>query len=306
MTRSFGRGATGRPWRSDDPPTGCGGPCAAAPMSDRESASLWELRPVPTAVSRRDGGGVVFSVENRDVRVDGDVATVERLVSLCDGHRTLSEIAEEVEDAEREDIGALADALVAHGVLVDCTQAYRVFHWQSSVESGYYREIDDAQLASLAAETFRPARLEGTQVAIAPDPTGVGEVAARRISAGRQRGHRAISFAELSAVLAAMYASEHGARRPVASAGALYPLVLHLVVRPGVDSLEPGLWWYDPPAAALELVRGDRLGVDEIFLRDPLSDALLAAGGPVLFVSADLERVSRVYANRGYRWALIE
>ena len=36
------------------------------------------------------------------------------------------------------------------------------------------------------------------------------------------------------------------------------------------------------------------------------SDALLEAGGPVVFLSANLERTSAVYANRGYRWALIE
>ena len=53
-------------------------------------------------------------------------------------------------------------------------------------------------------------------------------------------------------------------------------------------------------------MRDERLGVAEIFLRDALSDALLEAGGPVVFLSANLARTSGVYANRGYRWALIE
>jgi SagB-type dehydrogenase family enzyme len=43
-----------------------------------------------------------------------------------------------------------------------------------------------------------------------------------------------------------------------------------------------------------------------VILHDPVADALVAAGGPVVFISANLERTSRAYANRGYRWALIE
>lgn len=248
----------------------------------------------------------MFSVEDRDVRVGGDERTVERVVSLCDGQRTISEIADALEDADREDIHELARILVAHGALVDCTQAYRVFHWQSSTESPYFREVGDAELATLAAETFQPERLEGQEAALAPLPTTVGGIASRRASALPKGDRRAVSFAELSSLLQAMYASEPGARRPVASGGALYPLVVHVVARTGVDSLPSGLWWYDPTGSALRLVRGEGLSLDEVLLSEPTSDALLAADGPVVFLSANLERTSRVYANRGYRWALIE
>jgi SagB-type dehydrogenase family enzyme len=37
-----------------------------------------------------------------------------------------------------------------------------------------------------------------------------------------------------------------------------------------------------------------------------MNDELLAPGRPLLFVSADLERPSRKYSNRGYRYALME
>ena len=273
-------------------------------MADHEYPS--ELRPLAAALPRRDGDGVVFTVAQRDIRVDGDAETVERMISLCDGRHTLSEIAEALHDADVEGIDELARTLVAHGALVDCTQAYRIFHWQSSTESGYFREPDDEQLAALAAETFQPDRLEGSQEAVTPLSTAVRDIAARRASAWPQRGPRAVSFAELSSLLEAMYASEPDARRPVASGGALYPLAIHVVARTGVAPLRPGLWWYDPVASALRLVRGDRLELDDVLLDDPVSDALLAAGGPVVFISANLERTSRVYANRGYRWALIE
>jgi SagB-type dehydrogenase family enzyme len=273
-------------------------------MADHEYPS--ELRPLAAALPRRAGGGVVFSVAQRDVRVDGDLETVERMISLCDGRRTLSEIAAAFDSSAVEEIHELARTLVAHGALVDCTQAYRIFHWQSSTESGYYRAVDDEQLAALAEETFQPDRLEGSQEALAPISTAVADIAARRASALPQRGRREVVFPELSSLLEAMYASEPDARRPVASGGALYPLVIHVVVPTEVAPLRPGLWWYDPVAAELRLLRSDRLDLDDVLLPEPVSDALVAAGGPVVFISANLDRTSRVYANRGYRWALIE
>jgi SagB-type dehydrogenase family enzyme len=273
-------------------------------MTDQERPS--ELRPLAAAFPRRDGAGVVFSLAQRDVRVDGAVEIVERMISLCDGRRTLAEIAETFDDAEVEDIHELARTLVAHGALVDCTQAYRIFHWQSSTESGYFQALDDDQLAALAAEAFQPDRLEGSQEALAPLSTAVDDIAGRRASALPQRGRREVVFAELSSLLEAMYACKPDARRPVPSGGALYPLAIHVVVRTEVAPLRPGLWWYDPVAAALRLLRSDGLGLDDVLLPEPVSDALVAAGGPVVFISANLERTSRVYANRGYRWALIE
>jgi SagB-type dehydrogenase family enzyme len=273
-------------------------------MSDYDGPS--ELRPLAAALPRRDGDGVVFALPQRDVRVDGDAETVERMISLCDGRHTLSEIAAAFDDGAAEDVDELARTLVASGALVDCTQAYRIFHWQSSTESGYFRGLDDEQLAVLAAETFQPDRLEGPPEALAPLSTAVTDIAARRASALPQRGRREVAYAELSSLLEAMYASEPDARRPVASGGALYPLVIHVVARTGVEPLRPGLWWYDPAAAALRLIRSDGLDLYDVILHDPVADALVAAGGPVVFISANLERTSRAYANRGYRWALIE
>ena len=48
------------------------------------------------------------------------------------------------------------------------------------------------------------------------------DVCASILSALPQRGPRAVSFAELSSLLEAMYAWEPEARRPVASGGALW------------------------------------------------------------------------------------
>jgi SagB-type dehydrogenase family enzyme len=114
-----------------------------------------------------------------------------------------------------------------------------------------------------------------------------------------------VVFGELSSILHAVYGIAPRTR-PVPSAGGLYPLVVHALVREPVAPLEPGLWWYDPAAAELQLLGTETIDVGEVFLRLEMNDELLAPGRPLLFVSADLERPSRKYSNRGYRYALME
>ena len=267
---------------------------------------LAELRPLVTAIPAQESGTLVFAVGDRAIRVEGDVGVVQRILSLCDGLRRLSEVVDDFDEDAREDVRELVAKLVEHGVLIDCTQAYRVFHWQSSTSSPYYRPLDDSELAALAEETYWPARVSDAALRIEPVTTRIGEIAARRASTPPRAPARPVSFQELSAVLFAMYGGGSGRARPVPSGGGLYPLAVHVLAREPVDALGPGLWWYDPAADTLRLVRDEEIEGSDLLLADPLADAVVEARRPIVFISADLERVSRKYANRGYRWALME
>jgi len=133
------------PGRSGARPTGCGAPGAAARMPEPDTGDLWDApaagrgdAPARRRRRRVRGGGP------RRARRRGP-ETVERLVSLCDGHRSLSEIAAALDDADRDEVPrARAGAGGSRGAR-GLHQAYRVFHWQSSVESDYFREPDEAQ-----------------------------------------------------------------------------------------------------------------------------------------------------------------
>jgi len=266
-----------------------------------------DIRPLAAAAPRRTSTGVAFTVQAREVEVRGDADLVESVVGLCDGRRSLGELVDAVGPDRRGDVTELVERLLAHGVLLDCTRAYRLFHWQSSNDSPFFRELDDDALAALEAETFAPRAVLERAVDLEPRRTALERVIERRASAWAGPS-RPVGFEELSALLVAMYGGPRPPldRRPVPSGGALYPLALHVVAREAVGRLEPGLWWYDPAAGSLRLLRSDRLDVDHVFVSDPMTDPLVAAHNPLVFISADLERGPRKYANRGYRWALVE
>jgi SagB-type dehydrogenase family enzyme len=133
------------------------------------------------------------------------------------------------------------------------------------------------------------------------------ELAALRRSAVPGDGRHAVTFEELSLVLRAMYGSvSPDGRRSVGSGGALYPLAVHALLPAAVSPLEAGLWWYDPASEGVQQVSEGPPPPSELVLRERISDGLLEAGQPVVFVSADVGRSSARYSNRAYTLALME
>lgn len=266
-------------------------------------------RPLLAGVLRREDDAVLVVTATREVRVAGDPDVVAAVLQRCDGRRTEAEVVAALPADEQPGARELLGALREHAALVDCTQAWRVLEEQTSAGSPFYPAPDAGALDELTRRRWRPATT-GVAHALTPAPTAVAKLAARRASAEPGGAEHVVSFPELSAILTAGYAAPAGAARaPVASAGALYPLVIHVLVRRDIGPLSPGAWWYDRDAGdAGDLLRV-RDGVpvlDELLLSHELSDAMLARGEPVLVLSADIARGSGKYGNRAHRYALLE
>ncbi len=263
-------------------------------------ARCWRARPGPRA-TRSSSPARGATCGCREIR-----RSPLRCSVAATGARTPATIIAAVAPEDRADAGELLRALLEQGALVDGIQAWRVLHEQSSVGSPLFPDPGADALAAIAAERHVPRHLPDRGVALTPAPSAVADLARRRASAVSADGPRLPSFAELGTLLDVAYRRRRGAHATVASAGGLYPLVLHVLVRTPLGPLTPGVWWLDHESSRLELVRPGAPELRGVFLRNDLSDALLAAGGPVLVLSADIARVSRKYGNRAYRFALIE
>ncbi len=91
--------------------------------------------------------------------------------------------------------------------------------------------------------------------------------------------------------------------RPVPSAGAIYPLGIHLIAL-SVTGIAPGIYRYLPAPHALE-------GAPSRLSRDFLSELFLgqhhaAAAGVLAVVTARLDATLARYGDRGYRYVLLE
>jgi SagB-type dehydrogenase family enzyme len=271
------------------------------------SASSHPLRPLAQLVPRPDGDdALVFVTPDREVRVEGDPRLVGEILSRCDGLSTVDEIARGFGDGMAADVRELIDTLAEQEVVVDCTRAYRRLHRHGDPRSGLFRALTDDELARLQSERFEPRTRVARREALDPLRGPLLDLTERRRSAWPGEG-RGVSFRQLSTLLAAMYrGSRDGPGGPVPSAGALHPLAVHVLIRDPVPPLDAGLWWYDARSDELGRLRDGDIPVDHLFLPYPGTESFFTGPTPILFISADLERPARKYANRGYRYALME
>jgi SagB-type dehydrogenase family enzyme len=111
---------------------------------------------------------------------------------------------------------------------------------------------------------------------------------------------------QLSALLSASYAARlrnDRLRRPVPSAGGLYPLELYPVVR-SVSGVKPGVYHYDPYVDRIELLGdGDPTAELAAAVVDP---ELAREAALTIALTAVFPRVRFKYGQRGYRFALLE
>jgi SagB-type dehydrogenase family enzyme len=91
--------------------------------------------------------------------------------------------------------------------------------------------------------------------------------------------------------------------RPIPSAGALYPLEVYFHSA-HVEGLGAGLYHYSPKGRCLHLLDGtDR---SDTLRAATLYPEYVESASLVLFVTAQFERTTWKYGNRGYRYALLE
>jgi SagB-type dehydrogenase family enzyme len=144
-----------------------------------------------------------------------------------------------------------------------------------------------------------------------PQPAYDGEISVERAIKERRtvRTFRpdSLSISQLSQLLWAAQGTTDARRgfRAAPSAGALYPLDVYAVVgEGGVEALAPGVYRYRAENHSLEVVgKGDR--------RKDVAHAALTqmwiATAPVIFViSAEYERITSKYGERGIRYVHIE
>ena len=91
--------------------------------------------------------------------------------------------------------------------------------------------------------------------------------------------------------------------RTAPSAGATFPLDMFVVVN-NVETLNRGIYHYDPHSHRLEFIRADDVAED--LFRACLSQSMILEGGAVLVFAAVFERTTSRYGNRGERYVYNE
>lgn len=222
---------------------------------------------------------------------------LERILPLCNGYSTLDEICTALSDIDSKIIKKLINVCERQGVILDSRQLYKRFHADTNNPGYFMHSLSAAEVAKLTEHSLPNQDLSQGLVNSLPLLQGTS----CRVSV-RQFGGESLEVTHLQGLLASMY--RLGETRSVPSGGALYPLSLYLLLYIGTDKFEPGIYKHNHSTLELEWVKP--LQEQDVIERAFDTRELLKGAVGTIVITADLERSTGKYANRGYRYTILE
>jgi thiazole/oxazole-forming peptide maturase SagD family component len=220
-----------------------------------------------------------------------------RILPNCHGYSSLKDICNQLTDIDEDVIKKLINTCERHGVMIDSRQLFKRFHLDS-INPGYFmHNLSSEQVDKLTAKTLPEEDLSYGVMNSLPLLDGTST----RVSVRHFSGEPC-ELETLKRLLASMY--RIGKTRSVPSGGGLYPLTLYLVLFMEIDRYEPGIYRHNYYTLELERIRPLPLqdSIERAFdTRDLIKDAV-----GTIVITADLERSTQKYSNRGYRYTILE
>lgn len=237
------------------------------------------------------------------ITIAGATAQIKRILRLCNGLTSVRDIVGQFPFVHAKEIAELLNLCESQGVVKDSRELYLEFHSDSSNPPAFSQDMGASDVESFKF-TERLRERDGLIVRLPqPSNTQLLDIIHRRESV-REFQPGQVTLEKLSGVFNAMYGLGDGGHWSVPSGGGLYPLDLYLVIPDDGQPLSRGVYRWNPEKCVLTTVESQdpRLWVSKVFN----TNALLTNATGILCVGANLRRTTAKYANRGYRYALIE
>jgi len=246
-------------------------------------------------VGRKDD--IVFHI--KEYRTD-----LVRILSLCNGQNSVEDIRKMNQRLSDAEFAELMDTVVEHGIVRDSRHLYLGLHEDSANPMRFTQSLSPEGAENLVNNR---AEIPSTPTSIrlpepSTDESSLLNLCANRKSNREFNGH-GLTLTETSGLLKSMYTV--GTNRSTPSAGHLYPLDIYVaVLKTDSDGIDPGLYRYDPAKFVLNPKPETTITPD--IIGHALNSHQADNAAMVVFIAADLERPAAKYANRGYRFALME
>ncbi len=260
------------------------------------------MRPLVVAYGSRMNESTTFTTLEKELTIDEFGLEIEAILKWCNGHRLISEVRD-LSEVETTAFDLITSTLIENNILVDARSLGQVFHGVSMHPLLSTHDLSIEQIAGLASSSQTVHRRGKRQALSAPGKSEVLRVLSDRKSS-RTFGEEALSDEQLSGLLKAMYGITC-LNSAVPSAGGLYTLRIYVILLKRTEGVAEGVYEYTREDHALR-----KLGVN--LLSEEMSNFLLDSEGiatgssAIVCVGMDLETAEKKYANRAYRFLLLE
>lgn len=261
-----------------------------------------EACPLAVLFGYRQGDDIVFIDRRETITINDGYDLVTDILKHCNGLNTLDEIKSLITQEHRESFEEVIELLFNNGVIEDSRNIYRRFHQDSENPALFSYSWAPSDIVEIQERPRHSNPLS------ADETVNLDKTDSNLLSLIRSR-HSVRCFKEgtvskqlLSGLLESLYFT--GGTRSVPSGGGLYPLEIYLVVTGEIDGVERGWYQYDHvnhQLISMETSQSTERIYQLFDCASVLKNALLT-----VFIAADFSRTTLKYANRGYRFAMIE
>lgn len=236
------------------------------------------------------------------IEIENHTDIVWKIVEYSDGHNSRQDIVDKVTQdtgADNRKILDILDDLESLDILTDAREIYKKFHMQTIHPQAYEYNLSFQEIRDhVAKKSFR--EMPGKKYALPSPSSEIAKTAEKRQSC-RFFENTPLKKEDIGEMLNGAYSREISS---VPSAGGLYPIRLSMVVSSSSGEYPNGYYQYNHNDGSMILYNNNP---DLKQLEYALNSENLLHGAPVLIVvGADLSRQTSKYANRGYRYTLLE
>lgn len=260
----------------------------------------------------RDESMVYFAPHDQVV-IKGHVALQQAVLHLCTGYKSAVAIAASLSDIyDNPQVLQLLGVLRQQGVVIDSKNCWEAYHPYTCNPMPFVSDLTNEEVLDLIYEGAKDRADKNKERTSWSKQLkrSFAELLLKRHS-HRQFTGNGIKKEILTYLIWCSYGQttpllENVHRRTVPSAGGLYPLRIHVAVRTSCGSFGPGIYRMDQHKDVLTLVKKWKFSDHVKFARCFLDDSYVHDYAACVVVSAKIERETKKYSNRGYRYAILE
>lgn len=251
-----------------------------------------------------------FHKINEKVVVEVPGKLIRQLTEICNGTRTFNEVVQIVKDEwDEHSVRNLIQELRRRNILVDSRYLGDAAWKAAENPSHFSSSLSEADVMKLVEKARRRHQSDSSEENYDVQPFVIGQLLEKRRSV-RSFSGEPVDFRRIVGMLWAAYgkintSTENVGRRTVPSAGALYPLMLHVALFKDTGKLHPGVynaWMGFLGTVGFNLVSGDTDRLIRAFA-DPL---MLDGSHGVIVVSGSFHVTGEKYGNRSMLYVTLE
>lgn len=266
--------------------------------------------PILWASASISSNKTTFNTLSKEVVVDAPGQVIKQIIRLCDGSKYLKEIVDLLsEDWDRESIEGLLGVLIQKQVIVDGKNLEEEF-WNSITNPMRFpANVSNERVAELVVQAKERHRQEVAEKSYKPNQSDLSDLMSHRKSV-RSFSGKSVDFQTVVDLLWSAYGEcltkEGQSHRSIPSAGALYPLMIHVGLFSKTGELESGIYrviYHQDGSVGFKLVSSDILR----FARAFLSPAGIQKGvHGVIVISGSFSVSNQKYGNRSMLYVPLE